>query len=170
MYWLIPNKIPIKHELITDKNLQLGESYSEISNRYELFYEYEFDWSDKIINDDLLNKLGIEFDCKITYYRAGLYFFSERMFRYCKALNKFVLNLDVKSDKSNFKQLTNYFLVKAINDNGKNYKTIFETNSSEFIWKFDNYYFIIGIYNKGYAHYDLDKQSIYLTWTKELQE
>lgn len=167
-YFLLPSKILIKHELLNDTKLKLGESNYEISNRYELLYESEYAYNNYVLNDKILNHYEKIFNCNIKSDKS-FYFFSGGIIRLFQILNKFELLLIVEAEVSNFKNLTNYLLEKAVNDYGKYYKTKFETNSSEFIWKFDNYYFIIGIYHKGYAHYDLDKQSIYLTWTKVLQ-
>jgi hypothetical protein len=166
---LIPNKISIKHELLNDKKLKLGESNYAISDRYELLYESEYAYNNNVINDVILEHYEMNFNCNIKSDKS-LYFFSGGIIRLFQILNKFEMFLYVEAKESNFRKLTNYLLEKAISDYGKYYKTKFEENSSEFIWNFDNSYFIIGIYNKGYAHYDLDKQCIYLTWTKELQE
>jgi hypothetical protein len=64
-YLLLPAKIPIKHELITDKNLMLGESNHEINDRYELIYDSEFVTNSQIINDKNLKYYELNYNFKI---------------------------------------------------------------------------------------------------------
>jgi hypothetical protein len=166
----MPDKIPIKHELIIDKKLQIGDSYYEISKRYKLINESEFSWTDQIIDSNVLNKYESLFGCTQMKDSRGLFIFSEGLFSWNQKLMEFDLVIHADSDGQCFKKLTKYLLEKAINDHGKKYKTRFEKNKSEFVWEYDDYNFIISIYQIGYFHYDLDKQRIYLKWLKKLNE
>ncbi len=163
----MPNKNPIKHELIMDKKLQLGDSYNEISKRYKLINESEFSWTNQIIDSNILNKYESLLGCKQMKDSRGLFIFSDGLFSWNQKLIEFDILIHADSDVQCFKKLTNYLLEKAISDNGKKYKTRFGTKFSEFIWELENYNFIISIYYKRFFHYDLDKQRIYLKWINE---
>ncbi|GAB1372306.1 hypothetical protein MASR1M45_23680 [Candidatus Kapaibacterium sp.] len=163
---LISNKIPIKHELINDSKLCINESNYNISDRFELVYESDYAFNNQILKSEILKYYEDTFNCTLKMNDCRL-FFSGGSIRLFQRLNKFEIYLSVESEESCFKKLANHLLEKAISDNGKKYKTRFGTKFSEFIWELENHNFIISIYHKGFFHYDLDKQRIYLKWIKE---
>lgn len=169
--WIIikPNKVSIKHELLLDYELQLGEMKYDIIKRYQLNPESTYEWTLRVIDSLKILEYEKKYGIQILMERGGYYTFSDELFYtvFCR-LKKFSICFDVVSDEVKFNEFRNNLLQQTLRKYGNYSKIIPKGSETIYIWNLDDHYFVIYSNNKPKTYYDQFKRSINLTWTKNI--
>ncbi|MBX3042737.1 MAG: hypothetical protein KF896_03380 [Ignavibacteriae bacterium] len=169
--WIIikPNKVSIQHELLLDKELQLGEMKYDINKRYQLNPESTYEWADCVLDTLKIKEYENKYSLQILIDRSGCYTFSDELINpVFYRLKKFSICLEIISDEDKFNEFSNYLLQQTNRKYGNYSKIISKVSETIYIWNLNDHYFVIYSNNKPKTYYDQFKRSINLTWTKNI--